>query len=414
MRSCRLLIGIALLAGACTARPFGRSAAVVDPAWQSSGMPALVEQVSSPRPSTSPVPFAPRGSAIPLAPSAAKRPLPAGLLAQLIGVPPGTIAALIGESGQESYDHLEQEAPAALARMQKLAGGKDRLIAYLDARDTLMALVDVTSAGPGGSDVVVYDRGANTIQIPAGLNTPADEIAAFPAVFDHFMYYVTNQQGMAQLWRYDLLAQTANPLPVVNDGNPIVFPSAGLAKRLVAYQELTPAGPRLRIYDAYADTRLIPAAMQNEPCQIPRIDVFEQQVIYGTTTPHGRQVLRVYHLDTGAIETPPFLNAAGNAAQACFSFDSQQVVFVSDRDGNPDLYLADLRTGFTECLALANSPAIESFPRFIGADEIVFISTRTGQAAYYTYRLDTHALEPLPVTNWLPPPRSVSPSTLAE
>lgn len=348
-------------------------------------------------------PLAPRGSAIPIAPAAARRTLPASWLEDLLGVPPGTIASLVGESPEETYAHLQRTAPEVLAKMEALAGGKDRLIAFFNARDTLLPLVDVTGVGPGGSDVLFYNRARQTIQIPMGLDTPSDEVAWFPAVFDRFVYYVGNQQGVLQLLRYDMVQQLVDTLPVANDGHPVAFPSAGLPKRLIAYQEITPAGPRLRLYDAIHNARLIPAAMAGVPCQVPRFDLFEQRIVFGTPGAGGRQVLRIYDLASSTIQTPPFVEG-GNASQASFSLDGSQLVYISDRHGSPDIYLTDLRTGFTDDLPLANSAGVEAVPRFIGADELIFLSDRAGRPAYYTYRLDTHLLEPLPVTAWLPPP----------
>jgi Tol biopolymer transport system component len=74
---------------------------------------------------------------------------------------------------------------------------------------------------------------------------------------------------------------------------------------------------------------------------------------------------------------------------------------VSDRRGSLDIYMTDLRSGFTDNMVLANSTADEQEPRFLGpiGDRVVFQTDRAHDFRIMVYDFPTGLLDTLPVAN---------------
>lgn len=67
--------------------------------------------------------------------------------------------------------------------------------------------------------------------------------------------------------------------------------------------------------------------------------------------------------------------------------NSRQVAFLSERDGNSEIYLADVETG--DLLNLTNSPAFDAFPAFSpDGSQVAFVSERDGNREIYLAAMD--------------------------
>jgi Tol biopolymer transport system component len=87
--------------------------------------------------------------------------------------------------------------------------------------------------------------------------------------------------------------------------------------------------------------------------------------------------LKVETLEASRLTKP--LNGRGDRGPV-YSPDGTQVAFYSDRNGNQDLYLLSLASGYVQ--QLAASPQSDTEPSFApDGSALVFVSTRSGSTA---------------------------------
>ena len=103
----------------------------------------------------------------------------------------------------------------------------------------------------------------------------------------------------------------------------------------------------------------------------------------------------VSYLYEGRMTRPANGNADDHNFLPAFSSDGSQIVFMSNRDGNPDLYVVNA-DGTGEVRRLTNHPAIDVSPTWSpNGQQIAFTSDRTGAPQIYVIGADGTGLRRL-------------------
>ena len=103
----------------------------------------------------------------------------------------------------------------------------------------------------------------------------------------------------------------------------------------------------------------------------------------------------VSYIYEGRMTRPANGNADDHNFLPAFSSDGSQIVFMSNRDGNPDLYVVNV-DGTGEVRRLTNHPAIDVSPTWSpNGQQIAFTSDRTGAPQIYVIGADGTGLRRL-------------------
>jgi hypothetical protein len=115
----------------------------------------------------------------------------------------------------------------------------------------------------------------------------------------------------------------------------------------------------------------------------------------------NREIL-IYSVVDAAQLTPPFVNDfEADQDNPDLNQLGDRITYSSNRRGDYDIYMTDLRSGFTDNLALANSSGCEQFARFLGplGDRMIFDTDRAGDFRIMVYDFPTGMIDTLPVAN---------------
>jgi hypothetical protein len=211
----------------------------------------------------------------------------------------------------------------------------------------------------------------------------------------HTLFFQTDAPGNLDIWRYDLRTHLIDTLPDVNTAEDEAEFAVTLDARWLVFAR-GPAGKRrLARVDLKAPHPAVEEVPRLSGVAFPSVNADASLAAF--TAIHGASThIGLYDFDHAAVLTPPFLNSPHNESFPWLIPYTSDLAFVSDRRGNPDLFLADLKTGFVRTLVLANSPANELAPAYIGGTTLQFVSDRTGLLRMYTYDYLTGVVDTLP------------------
>lgn len=286
--------------------------------------------------------------------------------------------------------------------------GAGDLVAFQSNRQT---------GGGGAYDIFVYDAQAQTVLALPAVNTGANETNPRLSTNGQWLVYQTDESGTQDVRTFDLRTQLIDTLRTLNtethnemqpdisdDGSQIVYVSDEPGGN--AGQSGTAQTDTLRIYNTHNGADYIVPVANRGLTDItwPTMSGNGDVIAYGASSGGPNRQIFVYSVKDAAQLTPPFLNDV-NADQYNPDLDESgnNIVFVSNRRGSEDIYMTDLRSGFTDNMVLANSSGTEQEPRFLGrqAGRVVFQSDRTGEFRIYAYDMNTALLDTLPVANEL-------------
>jgi Tol biopolymer transport system component len=245
----------------------------------------------------------------------------------------------------------------------------------------------------------MIDFKRKTVEDVVGINRSNFQFRPLATMDGKYIFYVTNEPGDLDIWRYDMKRQLTNTLGTVNttdnefshaislDGNYIAFLQGPLLGEHRLFRQSLKTGER---YGYGGEIRLSPLkAIRNLSCNLDAT-----HVAFAADNPHDTDIyLMDYKL--GFEETPPYVNTVFNETFPWLSPDGNLLLFVSDRAGSPDIYFLDRRTGRLDNMPFANTQAIETFPFFIGGTQIMFLSNRSGRFRLYRYDWSTEVLDTL-------------------
>lgn len=298
-------------------------------------------------------------------------------------------------------------------------------------------------------DIFVYDALAQTVLALPAVNTECDETNPRLSANGAFLVYQTDANGTEDIRVFDLRTQLIDTLRTLNteiydeaqpdisdDGNLIVYvsnePGGGLVCDTCGddgkgrhHEHFRNSGDSLRLYNTHNGANFIVPVANHGLTDIswPSISGNGAVIAYGAAAKRrdldernkdckwgrakawdkdeNRQVL-MYSVPDAAQLTPPFINDV-NADNGNPDLNElgDRVVFVSNRRGSDDIYMTDMRSGFTDNMVLANSKADEQEPRFLGpvGDRVVFQTDRAYDFRIMVYDFPTGLLDTLPVAN---------------
>ncbi|MDB5098054.1 MAG: hypothetical protein JWM80_2475, partial [Cyanobacteria bacterium RYN_339] len=248
------------------------------------------------------------------------------------------------------------------------------LVAFVSDRDT---------SGAGGFDIYLYDATLQTVWAPPGVNSKADEANPSLAHGNQWLVYASNAAGNFDIRRFDMTNQLIDGLGPANTAANEVSPTINEAGTVIAYTSDVTGSPRLHLFDLRTGANYVPAAVARLCGDIfnPYIAADSSRVAFSSPVKGSGLDLFVYDMATAAVWTPPFVNSAADEDEPVLSPVDARMLFSTNRNGNFDVMLTDLHTGFLDGLALANSKATELTPGFLGAhaDRILYVSDRTGK-----------------------------------
>ncbi|MDB5098360.1 MAG: hypothetical protein JWM80_2781, partial [Cyanobacteria bacterium RYN_339] len=208
----------------------------------------------------------------------------------------------------------------------------------------------------------------------------------------HSLFFQTAAAGNLDIWRYDMRSRRIDRLAAVNTDED----EADFALTLDARWLVFARGPAGKRRLARADLKDPRTPVQ----EVPRVEgvAFPSVSADGSLAAYGKPDgdIEFYDFARARVVTPPFINSPAKESFPWLLPDGHTVAFVSDRSGNADLYFTDLDVGMVEALALANSPATELAPAYIGGNTLEFVSDRAGPLRMYTYDWVTRRLDTLP------------------
>jgi Tol biopolymer transport system component len=291
------------------------------------------------------------------------------------------------------------------------------------------------------TDIFVYDALAQTVLALPGVDTTACETNPRLSANGQFLVYQTDANGTQDIEVLDLSTMLIDTLHTLNttdfdEMEPDVSDDGNLIIYVSNEARLDDGSPcdQLRIYNTHNGADFIVPVADRGLNHItwPTISGNGDVIAYGAIadTPHVHQdpvkcdncdpntlpsgakdrsdaqrsnyEVFLYSIRAAAQLTPPFINAPdSDTYNPDLNELGDKVVYVSNRRGSEDIYLTDLRSGFTDNMVLANSDCHEQEPRFLGLTDsrIVFQSDRTGNFRIYAYDLPTALLDLLPLAN---------------
>lgn len=298
-------------------------------------------------------------------------------------------------------------APPPAIAGQPLPVGASRIATYLPAHVLIPFSSNRLTGGVGGFDIYIYDRSNQTVLVLPGANTTGDEFNPSLSNNNRWLVYSSTASGNADIRLYDMQTQLVDTLRDANTPGDDVDPTIDAAGDLIAYTSHERGRDRLHLYDVRNGANYIPAVVDKLGTTInnPFISVDGTIVAFSTPVPNRGLDIFFYDVRHATVSQPPFLNTEATEDEPCLFPDNQRVLFSTNRRGNEDIMLLDLRTGFTDPLPLANTLCSETTPICIGPnmDQILFLSDRTGpdNRQMYIYQPGPHILDTVPVSHFL-------------
>lgn len=424
-----LSMGMALLTG-CSSPPTGpaQMGGVQTPARQ---MAPVAQNAPVQAPLAAQTVATPQGAGIPLV----QPPL-------ATGTQPGM--ALTPAQAAEMGALLQPGATSMTAPIGAIGGGIPVAGTAVTFGETgangLVAFQSNRGTGGGASyDVFVFDAVADTVLALPGVNTPANEKNPRLSSNGEWLVYQSDESGDQDILLFSLRSQLINTMNILNTPSDEMQPDISDDGSTVVYVSNQGLNDELRVYDMInGENYRVPVANRglvdiNWPTisgdgtvvayaaaapvfsdrhlmsteETAKEDATEEAAVASSKKkkPHHRpgptSDVFVYSLLDGAQLTPPFINTGFGEYNPDLDATGSRILFVSDRRGAEDVYLVDMRSGFTDNLVLANSSAIEQQPRWLAGlgNAIIFQSDRTGDFRLFQYDLATALLDTLPVAN---------------
>ena len=272
--------------------------------------------------------------------------------------------------------------------------GQSGLIAFSSNRDT---------GGGYGADVFVYDHLAGTVLALPGVNTSYDEINPRISGNGRWLIYASDAEGDFNIYLYDVQTSLIDTLASLNTPYDEVAPTIDDAGSVIAYAFRRNGRWTLGVHEVATQRTYIPAPVNNlyGDVRTPWISGDGRYVAFAADVDRSGYDIFLYGFESGVLVSPPFVNSEDDEFEPALSQDGSQLVFVSDRAGNDDIFVSDLRSGFTDRLVLANSNYRERSPRFLGGspDTIVFNSDRSGRRRLYVFNTGMGVLDTLAIAH---------------
>lgn len=272
--------------------------------------------------------------------------------------------------------------------------GQSGLIAFASNRDT---------GGGYGADVFVYDHLAGTVLALPGVNTSYDEINPRISGNGRWLIYASDAEGDFNVYLYDVQTSLIDTLPSLNTPYDEVAPTIDDAGSRIAYAFRRNGRWTLGVHEVATQRTYIPAPVANlyGSVRTPWISGDGRYVAFAADVDRSGYDIFLYGFEAGVLVSPPFVNSDDDEFEPALSQDGSQLVFVSDRTGSDDIYMSDLRSGFTDRMVLANSNYDERSPRFLGgsSDTIVFNSDRSGRRRLYVFNTGMGVLDTLAIAH---------------
>lgn len=262
---------------------------------------------------------------------------------------------------------------------------------------------DRKGGGGYGADVFVYDHAVGTVLALPGVNTGDDEINPRISANGRWLIYATDVSGNFDIYLYDTETSLIDTLPTLNTDWDEVAPSIDDAGNRIAFAFERYGDWVLGVHEVPTGRTLVPTAVAalGDDIRTPWISGDGRYVAFCADVDGMGLDVFLYSFETAALVNPPFVNSEDDEFEPALSQDGTLLTYVSDRAGSDDIYLADLTSGFTDRLIMANSADDERSPRFLGnsEDTLVFNSDRTGDRQLYLYHLGTGIIDLLPIAH---------------
>lgn len=272
--------------------------------------------------------------------------------------------------------------------------GESGLIAFSSNRDT---------GGGYGADVFVYDHLAGTVLALPGINTDYDEINPRISANGRWLIYATDIEGDFNIYLYDVETSLIDTLPGLNTPYDEVAPTIDDEGARIAFAFRRNGRWLLGVHEVPTERTFVPAPVANlyGDVRTPWISGDGRYVAFTADIDRSGYDIFLYGFETGVLVSPPFVNSEDDDFEPALSQDGSQLVFVSDRAGSDDIFMTDLRTGFTDRLMLANTDYDERSPRFLGgsSDTIVFNSDRSGRRRMYLLHAGSGVVDTLAIAH---------------
>lgn len=299
---------------------------------------------------------------------------------------------------------LPQPAPTARSRAEKVAIAPAPLDRLSD-HELIPFVSDREARGVGRFDVFLYDRTAQAVLALPAANSPGDEFNPSLTHNNRWLVFVTNFAGNDDIVLLDLETQLVNTLPNLNTPADEFTPTIDSNGTTIAYVSNQTGTDRLHLYDLRTQINWVPAAVArlDAPVFNPFLSSDGTLVVFSSPVESRKRDLFFYELRTAAVRQVPFINTEDVEDEPVLSPDNRRLVLSTDREGETDVLLLDLDSGFIDHLQLLDSPVAELSPTFLGkhADQIVFVSDQGGEAGrqMFIYRIGAAQLDTVPVSH---------------
>ena len=118
-------------------------------------------------------------------------------------------------------------------------------------------------------------------------------------------------------------------------------------------------------------------------------EIVEDYEVVNSQTGRYERVLRFKNfMNTDGTKEKNLTNSESNEFNPVFSPVDEKIAYVSDRSGNDDIYLYDIKTN--KLKKISNSDSNESLPKFsLDGDYIAYISDKENILKVYCYNIKT-------------------------
>lgn len=226
--------------------------------------------------------------------------------------------------------------------------------------------------GAENRDLFIYQARLDTVLAVVAANSLADEASPRLSRDRRWLAFKRTVTARGQAPRADLLlldtvTQRLHALPGLNAAAiEETEPDLSGDGRWIAYVSQKGDRTRLGLYDVATGANFdLPGADRGfAEVHNPRFFGENRRIAFSArlASPDGgaRTLdIFVYDLPSGSLYEPPFINTPHNEDNPDISADGRRMLFDSDRFGSRDLFEADLETGATDHLALANTAAFD-------------------------------------------------------
>jgi Tol biopolymer transport system component len=247
---------------------------------------------------------------------------------------------------------------------------------------------------PGQFDIILYDLSQQGFYSLPNLNSASaadsSPTISLDAVYIAFVSARSGGAGGTDIWVYDRsLAAVSSPPGINSAGNETDPAFSGDGIRL-AFARDTLGFKRLRLMHGLSDLFVALPGLDSTTAAWNDWDPSPSQTaqrIAFVSDRNGNPDVFVYDAAGDSLMNLPFLASAGADIEPSISSAGRYVVFASDRAGGTggfDLYLFDLESKVPLTLgAVVNSAADDRHPALsVSGDAMVFQSTRTGSGGW--------------------------------